>query len=281
MADGPVNSNPTTPPDFLLRAVSRLLRPLVRMLIANGVTFPMLAELLKRLYVTVAAEELSGEGSASDSRISLATRVHRKDVKRLREEGGTASLPPAMATLGAQIVGHWLAAPEYTAKDGTPLVLPRQAEAGQPGFDMMVTSLSKDVRPRAVLDELLHQDVVSITADKQVKLNLQAFIPRRDFEDMAYYFGRNLHDHMAASSHNLTGGSPALLERSVCYNGLTAASVGKLAGLSEKIGMTALVEVNRQAHELSEQDKDREDATERMNFGLYFYREDQGEPQDE
>ncbi len=281
MADGPINNNPTTPPDFLLRAVSRILRPLVRMLIAYGVTFPMLAELLKRLYVTVAAGELSNEGSVSDSRISLATRVHRKDVKRLREEGGDMPLPPTMATLGAQIVGHWLAAPEYTGKDGTPLVLPRQARAGQPSFDMMVTSLSKDVRPRAVLDELLHQEVVSMTADKQVKLNLRAFIPRRDFEDMAYYFGRNLHDHIAAGSHNLTGDGPALLERSVCYNGLTPASVDKLARISEEIGMAALVEINRQAHELSQQDKDRKDATERMNFGLYFYQEDQGEPQDE
>jgi len=86
---------------------------------------------------------------------------------------------------------------------------------------------------------------------------------------------------MAAGSHNLTGDSPALLERSVCYNGLTPASVGKLARISEEIGMAALVEVNRQAHELSQQDKDRKDATERMNFGLYFYQEDQGEPQDE
>lgn len=278
MAESPKNNKLASPPDILIRAVSKLLRPLIRTLITYGVTFPMLAELLKRLYVTVAEEELAaGEDGPSDSRISLATRVHRKDVKRLRQEGTDEPLSPTTATLGAQIVGVWLAAPEYTDGDGNPLILPRQA-AG-PSFDSMVTTLSKDVRPRAVLDELIHQDVVSLTADKQVKLNMRAFIPRKGFDDLAYYYGRNLHDHMAASSHNLRGQGAPFLERSVCYDGLTAESVKKLNVLSEKIGMEALVEINKQAHLLSEKDAGNKDATQRMNFGLYYYQ--QGEPKND
>jgi hypothetical protein len=44
-----------------------------------------------------------------------------------------------------------------------------------------------------------------------------AFVPRDDFADLAYYFGRNLRDHIAASGHNLAGNEPPMLERAVYY----------------------------------------------------------------
>ena len=77
------------PPAALLRASRRLLRPLVRLLMRAGVTFPVLADLLRTLYVEVAARDLLVDPKAqTDSRISLLTGVHRKEIRRLRE------LPP-------------------------------------------------------------------------------------------------------------------------------------------------------------------------------------------
>ena len=77
----------TLQPDMLLRPVRRLLRPLVRLLIKRGVTFPALADVLRSLYVEVAAHELLTEPRArTDSRISLLTGVHRKEIRRWRSE---------------------------------------------------------------------------------------------------------------------------------------------------------------------------------------------------
>ena len=65
-----------------------LLRPLVRYLIGQGWTYPALCELLKAVFVAEAQGHHS-EGThrpTTDSRISLLTGIHRKDVKRLRGE---------------------------------------------------------------------------------------------------------------------------------------------------------------------------------------------------
>src|ERR1700704_431682 len=79
-------SRAMTPPASLLNALRQLLRPLVRLLTAQAITFPMLPELLKHIYVDEAVRHfgLGGE-PPSDSRVSLLTGVHRKDVRRLRQ----------------------------------------------------------------------------------------------------------------------------------------------------------------------------------------------------
>ena len=47
------------PPASLLLALQKLLRPLVRLLLAQGVTYPMLASQLKAVCMQVAKEESS------------------------------------------------------------------------------------------------------------------------------------------------------------------------------------------------------------------------------
>jgi len=47
-----------TPPTDLLTGVSRLLRPLVWLLLCSGITFPMLTDALRRLLVDVATTDI-------------------------------------------------------------------------------------------------------------------------------------------------------------------------------------------------------------------------------
>ena len=53
------------PSPALVRALTRLLRPLIRLLIARGVTFPYLMNLVKRLYVTTAEASLAEDATVS------------------------------------------------------------------------------------------------------------------------------------------------------------------------------------------------------------------------
>ena len=72
-------------------------------------------------------------------------------------------------------------------------------------------------------------------------------------------------------AHNLGGGKPPFIERSVYYHQLTPASVQVLSELSREHGMQALLAVNRRAMELQREDVENPDATLRMNFGIYYY----------
>ncbi len=256
----------------------------MRVLIAKGITFPVISRLLKQVYVEAAQEDFPVPGKPpTDSRINLLTGVHRKDIKALRERKRGNEAPSPVLSRNAHLVSKWTGAPDYLDTRGRPRPLPRQGgKDGGPSFDSLVESVSTDIRPRAVLDEWVRQGLARVDDEEFVHLDMDAFVPSEDFADLAYYFGRNLRDHIAASSHNLLGDAPSMLERAVYYEELSPRSVGELAALSRELGSDALVKVNQKAFELAEQDKGSLEATERMSFGVYFYScpDDEGQDDD-
>jgi hypothetical protein len=134
-----------------------------------------------------------------------------------------------------------------------------------------VRALNTDIRPRVVLDEWLRLGIAHVDDQDRVCLNAQAFIPPVGSEEMTYFFGRNLHDHVAAAVHNVLGGSEPFLERSVNYNNLSDASVRELAETARRRGMGVLQELNARALQLQQEDSGKSDASQRMNFGIYFF----------
>ena len=260
------------PPRALLVALRRVLRPLVRLLLTHGITQPALARMLKAVYVEVAEQEFSLPGErASDSRVSLLTGVHRKDVRVLRAAPPATDEVPESVSIGSQIVTRWCSDPRFS-QDGRPGALPRRE--GPDSFEALVESVArKDLKARVVLDELLRLGVVTLTAGDAVALELEAFVPRHGFDEKAYYLGRNVRDHIATARHNLAGEGEPRLERSVYYAGLSTESVQTLQALAREVGSEALRQVNQRAHELQAADADQPGADHRMSFGAWFHRE--------
>ena len=264
-----------TPTPALLRALRHALRPLARVMIARGVTLPAVVEMLKSLLVEVADKEFGiGGKPPTDSRVSLVTGVHRKDVSRLRPLLSAAEPPaPTVVSLGAQLVAVWMGSPQYLDEEGRPLPLARFAsEGGNLSFESLVAGVNSDIRSRVVLDEWVRQGLVRIDEERRVHLQADAFVPAEGSDDKAFYFGHNLHDHAAAAAHNLLGGQPACLERSVHYDGLAAADVQQLARQSEAVGMKALLAVNKSALAADQTAPAADKAPrQRFTFGIYFY----------
>lgn len=264
------------PPQALVRALRRVLRPLVRLMLARGVTFPFLAELLKGLLVEVAEREFALEGRPQTaSRLSLLSGVHRKDVRRLRRGAGAeVERMPAAISLGAQLVAAWLTTARWCDRRGRPRPLARAASAGgEASFEALVARVSKDIRARSVLDEWLRLGIAHLDERDRVCLNAEAFVPARGFEEKAFYFGQNCHDHAAAAVSNLLASGPPRLDRSVHYDALSAASAAELEKLSTRAGMAALKAINRRAMRLERGDARRPGPRHRINFGVYFYAE--------
>jgi hypothetical protein len=277
-------SNPGGAPapegERLARYLPRLLRPLVRLLIQRGITFPMLADLLRGLYVDVAQHDVLHDPAArTDSRVSMLTGVHRKELRHLRElADGTADAaarePPPKAALGSLLVARWLGAAPWLDAEGRPRPLPRGAPAGTASFESLVASVTRDVRARTVLDEWLSQGLVRIDAEDRVVLDETAFVPRPGGAEQMFYFARNLHDHIAAAVANVTAHEAApFLERSVHYDGLSEDAAGELESLARAGAQRLLVEINRAALQLAE--RSAPGMTRRVNLGIYLFAEDE------
>ena len=239
----------------------------------HSITFPFLSNLLKSIYVEVATEEFRLQGKPqTDSRISLLSGVHRKDVKNLRPDGMHEQTVPPSVSLSTKLVELWTSDPQHLDDTGRHRPLSRlMSEGGEASFEGLVTSVSKDIRSRVILDEWLRSGIAKINAEGHVCLNTEAFFKESDFDEKAYYIGQNLHDHLCAASLNLQGQQPPLLESSIHCNKLTPESIAELDELAKRLGMQMLDAVNKRAAELEARDTDKPDARQRMNLGIYFF----------
>jgi hypothetical protein len=272
------------PPDALFKPVLRLLRPLVRLLIQSGITFPVLADLLRALYVDVAVREiLTDKRTQTDSRVSLLTGVHRKEIRRLRLDPPARDEIPEIVTRSTQIIARWLGARPWVDAAGHPRRLPRFAGGDdEVSFEALVLSVTKDLRARAVLDEWSAQGIITLDDEDFVTLNQDAFIPQPGRDAQLFYFGRNLHDHVAAAAANITAAAAApFLDRSLHYDGLSAESANRLQQAGREAAQRLLVELNRFALELTQAQEAAGPGaaahTNRVNLGVYLYAADEAE----
>lgn len=275
MADAQADTpTPITMEATLKNAAIALLRPLVRYLIAHGVGYPALAELLKAVYVDE-AERAAGDVAATDSRISVLSGVHRKDVKRLRaglREHQELTLRRD-AGLATRVVATWVSTPRYLDVEHRPKVLPLRARAGRVSFESLVRESRADVRPKAVLDELLTACVVAVE-DDAVHLLRNAYVPDLP-ADKLDFLAANVGDHMRSAFHNVQASThPPFFERAVYYDAVPAEALEGLRAQLFTQGDNLLRAVNASVMPLDEEGREKTDVPRRrMRLGVYYYEE--------
>lgn len=258
--------------EMLLVELAHLLKPIVGGLLDSGVPYQALDEVLRQLFVETAIQR-SESRTDTDSRVSVATGLSRREVKRLRENLGNGKKTiPDSVSLGSRVVAAWLSRSGYQDESGAPLPLPKHAkDETQPSFEELVRSVSQDVRSRAVLDEWLRLGVARLSESDQVCLNSAAFIPTQASKEKAFYLGHNLHDHTAAAMDNFLGntGTP-WMERCVHYSGLTKDEIEQTRKFAEQLGSRTLSKVNQLIQTLPNPAAETENL-QRFSFGIYFY----------
>lgn len=272
----PSNAGPARA-GLVLAAVLRLMQPLARLLLRNGVDYRAFSVALKRVFVEAARAEAQERGMpGTDSALTLLSGVHRKDLRALLREAPTASAVGLQrpAGLASEVVARWLADGRWRQRNGRLRVLPRSAPGGSDlSFDALVEGVSRDVRPRALLDELLRLGVVHEREDGAVELLRESFTPREGFVEVATLFADNLHDHAAAACENLHGQANHL-EQSVFVDEITAASAAQLRQVSVQAWKQAFRSVMSQAQQRFDDDAQHVAPAERnrrVRFGVYFF----------
>jgi pyridoxine/pyridoxamine 5'-phosphate oxidase len=154
----------------LLATFKKVVKPLVRLFLEKGITYTLLLEELKQVFVEVASEEFKIDGKAqTDSRITLLTGVHRRDVNRFRNS--STKTQQLKTNFSAQLISQWLGNEKFLDENGRPKRLARSNKVNSNDtFDDLVMSVSKDIRSRPVLDEWLRTNIITLGVDAHLKL---------------------------------------------------------------------------------------------------------------
>lgn len=253
-----------------MAAVRRLLRPVLRLALSKGLKYQQLDELLKAELLLVCEADGSG---GNVSRLSVATGLHRKDVKRLLSEPESAKL--SVLPVESQVFTRWFTDPAFANADGAPLTLPRQAEAGQASFESLARAVTTDVHPRAVLESMLRLGVVRETSEGLLQIEAEAFIPKPEQDRMIAWLAGSGHDHLAAAVSNVLGQNRPFLEQSVFGEGFTLESAAALHVLARSEWQRLMGEFAREATRLEKADEGKPGAPQRFRMGMYYYFEDE------
>lgn len=142
--------------NHLRRALSLMLKPLIRLLIAQGVTHAEFSETAKEVYVETALRHFETEGKVNKSRVAILTGLTRKEVKNVVDRALTASEPERALSRPSRVLTGWYSDPSYQGPYGIPLELPYDGtEPGDPSFVSLVKAYSGDMAPRQMLNELI------------------------------------------------------------------------------------------------------------------------------
>lgn len=262
---------------IVFKALESVMRPLIRLMLARGITYVIFTDWLKRVYVETAAQDFSLSNKVTnDSRISVLTGVHRKDVRRLREtlQNNKVSATPANVNLGSKLVSTWITNSQFL-QNNNPKAIPRlRKHGGEVSFEALAEIVTKDVRARALLDELERLGAVKIDEDDMVNLVTDAFIPSKGEEEKTFYLGLGVGDHASAAVNNVLGIHPTFFDRVLHYDQLPESSIKKIEALSREHSSNLLQLINKEAESMSHSNQETLENNKRFSLGVYFYHED-------
>lgn len=250
-------------------ALSKLLKPLARLLLRNGIAYAEFATLAKRAFVEVANEDFAVPGrKQSASRVSVLTGIHRHEVAKVLKNPIESGPPVGHRNRTAQIIGAWQRDERFSNNGkAIPLTIDKS-------FAELVATHGGDVTPRAVLDELTRVGAVKQSGNN-VELLVKAFTPLGSMDDLQHILGDCTADLLETLDHNLNSEeSDRRLQLSVVYNNLPDETLENIELVCSQKSMAFMTALN---DFFATQDRDSNPRVtgkgrNRAGLGLYFFR---------
>lgn len=237
----------------LLDALGNVLAPLARLCVDKGVTIQMIEESLRAAFVQAARSAHADQPSSRlTSRISATTGLTRREVARL--ENQPAREREIHRSPVTELFTRWLADPSLRTPAGRPQPLPRQGPA--PSFEALAQSVTRDVHPRTLLDELCRLKLAALDpATDTVQVLGEAFVPRGDWARMVSYLGDNVGDHLRAATANVLGDGKQHFEQAIFADELSEASLAQARELMTQQWRNMLDQIAPRLEQLMEADR--------------------------
>ena len=259
-------------------AIASLLEPIAQLAVARGLPFAAVEELFKAAFVEAARRaQPESAGPRIVSRVATATGLTRREVTRLVEaEDRAGGPPPPRPSPATQVFTRWRADPALSDRRGRPRALPRQGPA--PSFETLARSVTQDVHPRSLLDELCRLGLAEEVGG-EVRLLRESVVAGRDSARAFGFLGSNVGDHLRASVANVLAETPPHVEQAVFADELSAESIVAFREVAKAQWQALLAAAVPKLQALIDADaaagrqRDR-----RVRIGLYTYHDAMSDP---
>jgi hypothetical protein len=257
-------------------AIEALLGPIARLAVDQGITVAQVEEALRRAFVESARQALVASGLPEHrlvSRISTSTGLTRREVARVSEQLAQGVKVPG-GSLAAEVFTRWATDRGLRAR-GKVKALKRAGPA--PSFEALARSVTQDVHPRTLLDELCRLGMARVDDDTDtVHLLKDAFVPDGDQQQMLHFLAANVGDHLSGAVHNVMGRSARThFDQAVFADELSAESLPLVREFVAQQWKRLLSEAVPMLEQRIEGDKQAAAAQDkRVRIGLYSYEDD-------
>ena len=263
--------------ELLLGAVEAVLLPLARLCVVQGLPADHVEEVLKRVYVRAARERRRdsggaiGAGARDVSQVAIATGLSRREVARL----DAAMLPRSVQKPSPvnQVYLRWSTSKRLRDDHGQARALPRTGKA--PSFESLAQSVTRHVHPRSLLDEMLRQDLVTLSEDGQtVHQQPNRYVPAKDEAQLYGFLGANVGDHLAAATANVIRREHSHFEQAIFADELSLESAAAVHKIVAEQWQRVLAEVVPELERMIAEDKAAgRAANHRARIGLFTFHE--------
>ncbi len=250
-----------------------ILKPLVRIMIKHDISYSELSNVLKHVYVDVAENDFTLENKKqTNSRISVLTGIHRKEVLRIKNEPLAELKQKKEKNSSTRIISSWVIDPDYIDSSGNPINIPKRGS--KPSFADLVNRYGADTPPRAILDEMVRLGLVEILPNSQVRLLNTVNIPHEDIKKKLTVASQAASDLLTTIDHNLEqNGEESRFQLSVTYDNIPDDAVKQFKQISTERSMELLELLNEW---LAQHDRDvtptvKGDGQNRIGLGIYYF----------
>ena len=206
-----------SPKRGLLASYGRLLGPLIRILIRNGVSFDEFSAIAKRTYCEVASTEFCVTKSPpSPTRVSVLTGLNEAEVAEIRDSGKQITQDENTLDGIVRVLTAWHTDTKFTGPYGVPIELQFESQS-QPNFSQLAEKHFPTVAPKDLLDALTKNKLVIETELGWYKVLARNYRPQGTAPDGLEHLARTFTDMVNTLDHNLleSDGRKKLFERQV------------------------------------------------------------------